>query len=81
MLRPALSIVCGLNKRQTKRPTDHDPTDSTMEGAMLLKAASLCISVAQELVHLITNNAGSDINILPPPWYSVFCMFLDKVRP
>ncbi|KAJ5148309.1 fungal-specific transcription factor domain-containing protein [Penicillium atrosanguineum] len=63
-----------LETRQTESPPTHDATDSTMEETTLLKAASLCISVAQQLVHLITDNAESDSNLLPPPWYSVFCM-------
>ncbi|KAJ5118413.1 fungal-specific transcription factor domain-containing protein [Penicillium atrosanguineum] len=62
-----------LETSHTKLPLDHDATDSTMEWTMLLKAASLCISVAQQLVSLVTDNAESDTSLLPPPWYSVFC--------
>ncbi|EEU38278.1 uncharacterized protein NECHADRAFT_77081 [Fusarium vanettenii 77-13-4] len=45
--------------------------NSSMRQSMLIKTGNLCASVAQELVHLITESSRSRAHLLPPPWYNV----------
>ena len=73
MLRPVLSVLCDITRRSggSGAATDQDSIESNMRQGMILKAAKLCLSVAQQLVDLITENAPSGLS--PAPWYNVFC--------
>ncbi|KAF2788531.1 hypothetical protein K505DRAFT_255310 [Melanomma pulvis-pyrius CBS 109.77] len=70
MLRPMLSVLCDLTRRSDATSTDEDSLESNMRHGMLLKAAKLCLSVAQDLVDLITSKAP--LGLCPAPWYNVF---------
>ncbi|KAF7542453.1 hypothetical protein G7Z17_g11559 [Cylindrodendrum hubeiense] len=60
-------------REQTYRDESASPHSPNLEGnEMLMKAANVCVSVAQELVNLITVNFNSDDDLLPAPWYNVF---------
>ncbi|RSL83981.1 hypothetical protein CEP51_004191 [Fusarium floridanum] len=63
LLRPSLSELCD--------SAQSGGTNSSMRQSMLIKTGNLCASVAQELVHLITENSRSRAHLLPPPWYNV----------
>lgn len=73
MLRPMLSGLCDMSRRSDAATTDQDSLESSMRHSMLLKAAKLCLSVAQELVDVITGKAAS--KLCPAPWYNVFCEY------
>lgn len=45
----------------------------SMQDEMVLKAANLCVSGAQELLQLIEDNMFFKTDLLTPPWYTVFC--------
>ena len=75
MLRPVLSMLCDFDSRPVTAVSDNDSIDSNMRQDMLLKIANRCVLVAQQLVHLIVGNVHSQGELLPAPWYSVFCKF------
>lgn len=75
MLRPVLSVLSGLASDSSKALQDNESFNTNMRQGMLVKAANLCVSVAQELVNLITVNMNAECDLLPAPWYNVFCAF------
>lgn len=74
MFRPVLSLLFQSVRDNAGPNSYNNDLDSSMHHEMLLKAAYLCVSAAQELVDLITDNYPSEIGLLPPSWYNVFCM-------
>ncbi|KAH6994962.1 fungal-specific transcription factor domain-containing protein [Ilyonectria destructans] len=72
MLRPVLSVLSGLASDSSKALQDNESFNTNMRQGMLVKAANLCVSVAQELVNLITVNLNAECDLLPAPWYNVF---------
>lgn len=71
MLRPMLLTVCDLTRRSSVAIIHKDSLESNLRHSMLLKAARLCLSVAQDLVDLIT--AKAPLGLCPAPWYNIFC--------
>ena len=70
LLRPCLSELCDSTGMVLAQP---GAANASVRQSMLIKTGNLCVSVAQELVHLITENSRSRAHLLPPPWYNVFC--------
>lgn len=70
LLRPSLSELCD---SKGMVPTKLGAANASMRQSMLIKTGNLCASVAQELVHLITESSRSRAHLLPPPWYNVLC--------
>ncbi|KAI8680422.1 Zn(2)-C6 fungal-type domain-containing protein [Fusarium keratoplasticum] len=68
LLRPSLSELCD---SKDMVPARLGTANASMRQSMLIKTGNLCASVAQELVHLITENSRSRAHLLPPPWYNV----------
>ncbi|KAL7908481.1 aldehyde dehydrogenase family domain-containing protein [Trichoderma velutinum] len=66
MLRPVLSGLCDPACQSSELDT------GSMQDEMVLKAANLCVSGAQELLHLIEENMYFKTDLLSPPWYTVF---------
>ncbi|KAM0260132.1 hypothetical protein ACHAQJ_002896 [Trichoderma viride] len=66
MLRPVLSGLCDPAFQSSELGTD------SMQDGMMLKAANLCVSGAQELLQLIEENMYFKTDLLPSPWYTVF---------
>jgi hypothetical protein len=75
MLRPVLSVLCDMSRRSGTGTPDDDSIESNMRQGMLFKAARLCLSVTQDLVNVITEKAQSRLEVLPAPWYNVFCKY------
>ena len=48
-------------------------SDSTIGQGVLLEATDLCISNAKELVDILAENLLMEPDLLPPPWYTIFC--------
>jgi hypothetical protein len=67
MLRPVLSGLCDPAFQSSEFDTD------SMQDGMMLKAANLCVSGAQELLQIIEDNMYFKTDLLSPPWYTVFC--------
>lgn len=75
MLRPALSALCDITREPASAPVRDASIQSDMRHSMLLKAANVCVSVAQELFQLIVESVDSSQDFLPAPWYTVFCKY------
>lgn len=71
MYRPFLSSLFHTNR--TVPGADHNTMDTAMRHSMLAKGVSLCTSTAQDLVDLIVRYLEAASNLLPPPWYNVYC--------
>ncbi|KAH6605522.1 c6 transcription factor [Trichoderma cornu-damae] len=67
MLRPVLSSLCDPAFRSSE-----PGADSNMQDGMMLKAANLCVSGAQELLQVIEENMYFKTDLLSPHWYTVF---------
>ncbi|KAL6692435.1 fungal-specific transcription factor domain-containing protein [Trichoderma pleuroticola] len=66
MLRPVLSGLCDPASQSGELGT------GSMQDEMVLRAANLCVSGAQELLQLIEENMYFKTDLLSPPWYTVF---------
>ena len=73
LLRPLLSELCDSANKPTAESNQHGSTSPSMLQSMLMNPANLCVSVAQDLAHLITENSRSKAHLLPPPWYIILC--------
>ncbi|CAG9983791.1 unnamed protein product [Clonostachys byssicola] len=71
LLRPSLSELCNSVNKVGLPSTQPDSISTSVREIMLIKSGNLCVSVAQELVSLITENSHSRAHFLPPPWYNV----------
>ncbi|VUC22993.1 unnamed protein product [Clonostachys rosea] len=71
LLRPALSELCNFKSNDGPATSQPDSLNASVREIMLVKSGNLCVSVAQELVSLITENPHSRAHFLPPPWYNV----------
>lgn len=75
MLRPVLSGLCDPAFQSSEPGTDSDLARSDMQDGMMLKAANLCVSGAQDLLQVIEENMYFKTDLLSPPWYTVFCKY------
>ncbi|KKP04921.1 hypothetical protein THAR02_02942 [Trichoderma harzianum] len=66
MLRPVLSGLCDPVSQSSDLGT------GSMQDEMVLKAANLCVSGAEELLQLIEDNMYFKTDLFSPPWYTVF---------
>jgi hypothetical protein len=73
MLRPVLSGLCDSAFQSSEAGADSELARSDMQDGMMLKAANLCVSGAQELLQVIEENMYFKTDLLSPPWYTVFC--------
>lgn len=73
LLRPSLSELCNSVSKTGLPSTQPSSLSKSVREVMLMKSGNLCVSVAQELVSLITENSHSRAHFLPPPWYNVLC--------
>lgn len=74
LLRPVLSELCDLASSSTTIDAMHQGYhESSLRHEMLVRAANLCVSVAQGIASLITEISPSASDYLPAPWYNVFC--------
>ncbi|CAH0022403.1 unnamed protein product [Clonostachys rhizophaga] len=71
LLRPSLSELCNSVSKTGLPSTQPDSINTSVREIMLIKSGNLCVSVAQELVSLITENSHARAHFLPPPWYNV----------
>ncbi|CAI6088219.1 unnamed protein product [Clonostachys chloroleuca] len=71
LLRPSLSELCNSVSKTGLPSTQPSSLSKSVREVMLMKSGNLCVSVAQELVSLITENSHSRAHFLPPPWYNV----------
>ncbi|KAH7141321.1 fungal-specific transcription factor domain-containing protein [Dactylonectria estremocensis] len=69
MLRPVLTFLAS---DSCKASLETHSLTSNMRHDQLVKAANSCVSVAQRLVNLVTENFSPDSDLLPAPWYNVF---------
>ncbi|CAH0045633.1 unnamed protein product [Clonostachys solani] len=71
LLRPSLSELCNSASNNSLPSGQPDSLNTSVREIMLMKSGNLCVSVAQDLVSLITENSHSRAHFLPPPWYNV----------
>jgi hypothetical protein len=73
LFRPALLQLCALSQSKAGGLETEELKMSQLQHAVVVQAATMCISAAHDLTDLIYYHKGLDTEVLPEWWYNVFC--------
>ncbi|KPI34545.1 uncharacterized protein AB675_7396 [Cyphellophora attinorum] len=72
LFRPLLLRTLADFRRQARQSETNDEQKSTLHEGLLVQSSVLCISAAQELSRLITENLEKETDLLPEWWHDIF---------